>query len=125
MSKSAISLAFITLMKQLNNELLKMYPEDINFKISKTTITMFETTNTTRQLINSTGQYIMLYNDYIIEKNEDFFLNKDISTHEEDNILIMNKLKEYWITFNDTEKEHVWQYLENMLKLYTKLIQLK
>jgi len=112
-------------MKQLNNELLKMYPEDINFKISKTTITMFETTNTTRQLINSTGQYIMLYNDYIIEKNEDFFLNKDISTHEEDNILIMNKLKEYWITFNDTEKEHVWQYLENMLKLYTKLIQLK
>ena len=125
MSKSAISLAFITLIKQLNDELLKMYPEDIHFKMSKTTITMFETTNTTRQIINSLGKYLVAYNDFILTQNEKFFLNKDLSVHEEDNVLIMNKLKEYWITFTNNEKEHVWHYLENMLKLYTKLIQLK
>tara|TARA_Y100000590_G_scaffold384433_2_gene455816 strand:+ start:366 stop:743 length:378 start_codon:yes stop_codon:yes gene_type:complete len=125
MSKSSITLAFLTLVKQLNEELLKMYPDDIHFKMSKTTIIMFETTNTTRQMINSMGQYLCLYSNYILTRDERFFLTKDLSEHDEENILIMNKLKEYWITFNNKEKDHVWQYLENMFKLYTKLIELK
>lgn len=122
MANKVIINAFMTLIKQLNEELIKMYPEDINFKMSKTTVQMCEKTNTTKQLVDNMGQYLCLYSKYILNKDEQFFLNKDISDYDNDDIVIMNKLKQYWLTFSNEEKDHVWTYLQNLLKLYTKLI---
>ena len=121
MSKAILSSAFIQLIKKLNNELLKMYPNEVNFKVSLTTIEMCEKTNTKLALINGIGNHLLIYDKYITDKDEAFFINKDLSEYESDNVLIMNKLKEYWCSFTPEEKQHVWEYLSSMLKLYKKI----
>ena len=121
MSKAILSSAFIQLIKKLNNELLKMYPNEVNFKVSLTTIEMCEKTNTKLALINGIGNHLLVYDKYITDKDEAFFISKDLSEYESNNVLIMNKLKEYWGSFTPKEKEHVWEYLSSMLKLYKKI----
>lgn len=65
----------------------------------------------------------------ILDKDEEFFLNLDYSdikdkasamTNENDPIGL---IKEYWRELTDENKEKIWKYLRNLIKLCHKYVQ--
>ena len=64
-------------------------------------------------------EYVNKYEQKILDKDETFFLKNEYNELEKtENILnSMNKLKNYWGTLSDQNKEKVWKYFEILLKL--------
>ena len=56
------------------------------------------------------------YEDYILNRNEDFFLTETYDPSYTD-INIVNKIKKVWKTMDELNKSIVWKYLDVLLKL--------
>ena len=60
----------------------------------------------------------------IVDKDETFFLDnsyetvtQDIDSPQENILMTINKIKNYWKDLSDTNKENIWKYLSNLIKL--------
>ena len=72
------------------------------------------------------------YKDNIRNKNEAFFLksdysdvlnNENLKEYNNDNVnnKLINKLKGYWVNFDDDNKNTVWDYFTILLKICDKV----
>lgn len=126
MDKEQIVRIFDTKLSEFVNDLISIYPEDKDLYAFKNSIRLLNLVKDT-QCIMLFKEYVYdTYCDKILEKNEDFFLKhtfeKEKTTNQnfEFTNQLIEKIKGYWKTMSDENKETVWKYFTLLLKLSEK-----
>lgn len=99
------------------SELSEMYPEDPDFPLFLTSLRMMKMSNpslVSKYVYDNTSQF----EDQILSKNEKFFIDYSFSEYSQDvDLNIFSKLKNYISNMNDSSKESVWKYIQNIFRL--------
>ena len=107
-------------------DLILLYPEDADFKTMKSSFNMLKIVDE-KKPIEMFIIYGKKYKELVENKNESFFLQHDYKTELEfvdtKNITdeIIGRLKSYWISTNDSNKDTIWKYLQLLYKIIDKL----
>ena len=120
---SVLYTAYNTLAIKFNEELIDVFPKDIDFKVSLNTIKLIERT-TKRKLFDLVSPQLLMYHEYIRNRDERFFLEKDDKefTEDTDSVPIISKLKGYWGTLSDNNRDKIWEYVNSLLTLTQKIV---
>lgn len=120
---TTILTAFNTQLATFIDELILLCPEDNDFKVFKNAFILLKRTNP-RQISIFFTKYISDFKKKILEKDETFFLDnnyenvtQDIDSSQENILMTINKIKNYWKDLSETNKENIWKYLSNLIKL--------
>lgn len=120
MSASYLS-AFNNLILKFNDDLIKVFPEENDFKVYKRGIE-FLIKNNAKKVCNLFKINTFNYRQKILDKDESFFL-KDasysdvVNTTDEGIILVINKLKNYWGDLSIENQTKIWEYITSLIKL--------
>lgn len=99
------------------SELSEMYPDDSDFPLFLTSLRMLKMTNPSllaKYVYDNTSQF----EDKILSKDEKFFIDYSFSEYSNDvDLNIFAKLKKYISNMNDSSKESVWKYIQNIFRL--------
>lgn len=116
-SKSILMTAFYEQLTGFVKELSEMYPDDPDFPLYLSGISLMKSTNPSL-IIKGIREHTEKFQDKIQEKNDSFFLDYSFSEYEGDvNSNIFVKLKEYVAGMTPDTKKNVWQYIDNITRL--------
>ena len=118
MSTANLIKAFNKLVFQFNDDLIAVFPQENDFKLSRNTFELLDKVNY-KKIFELVGPHLIVHKDYILQRDENFFITTDASKYvESDDLIIIKKLRDYWKKdMDDANKEKVWSYLNNSLKL--------
>lgn len=120
MSKKVLIDAFFNQFNAFLTAMNEMYPDDEDFPVFITTLTMMRTTNPMLVLKFVKSEIIDLYGDKIQAKDESFFMNEDYSKRDDVNLNIVDKIKQYIRGMSPATKDTVWKYIDIITKLCSK-----
>ena len=109
----------------LNKTLSKRFPENKELSLGVTAIETIIYNNNSKKLAEMFVLYVYKYKDDVMNKNEQFLLDKDYLENDnktKENINIIDNLKKNWKMLNNEEKEPIWQYLQVLMVLIEKYI---
>nr|QOI90447.1 hypothetical protein HWQ62_00311 [Pyramimonas orientalis virus] len=118
-------------LKEFINDLITVYPHDDDLYKFKTSISMLLLVND-KQVIKIFKDFVYpKYKDRILSRDEKFFLNHDYtddvvatqnteSPEFTDQLIV--KIKSYWKTMTDENKNIIWSYFNLLIKLVEKYI---
>jgi hypothetical protein len=112
MSKKIFVDAFFTQFHGFLGELTRVFPEDEDFPAYDSGLKLMESMNRGLVLSEFT-KHVILFETIIRAKNSDFFLKHNFSEFDPDNTMdpIIKKLKGYWESMSDANKEAIWNYI--------------
>ena len=117
---------------ELLNDLIRIFPEDNDFKMYKNAVTLVKLANE-KKLLEFYKIFVTdEYKEHISNKNEEFFLEHDYNEILNSNELkkeldgdinnkIVNKLKGYWSQLSSDNRDIVWNYFNLFLKISEKV----
>ena len=117
---------------ELLNDLIRIFPEDTDFKMYKNAVTLVKLTDE-KKLLNFYKIFITdEYKEHISNKNGNFFINHDYNEilnsnelkkelNDDINSKIINKLKGYWSQLSNDNREIIWDYFTLFLKISEKI----
>lgn len=114
--------AFFNQFETFLNEMIRMYPDDIDFPVFVTTVSLLKSTNPMVVLNIIKTEIVDPYDDKIASRDESFFLNQDFAQHSVD-LNIVQKLKQHIGEMSPQTKETVWKYIEIITKLCKKILE--
>jgi hypothetical protein len=123
MTKKILIDAFFNQFNSFLSELKQVYPEDEDFPVFITTLSLLRATNPMLVLKFVKTEVIDLYGAKIETRDESFFLDEDYSKKNDVDLNIVQKLKQYIQGMNTQTKETVWKYIEIISKLCTKALE--
>ena len=121
MSKKILIDAFFNQFGAFLGELKQMYPEDSDFPMFITTLSMAKMANPMVVINFVKTEIIDVYGKKIEIRDESFFMNQDFSERGDVNLNIVDKLKQYIQGMSAETKETVWKYIEIITKLCLKI----
>lgn len=115
--------AFNKLVFQFNDDLIAVFPKESDFKLSKHTFELLDKVNY-KKIFELVGPHLLMHKEALESRDEAFFITTDASKYvETDDLIIIKKLRDYWKQDMTPEnKEKVWSYLNNALKLTDMII---
>ena len=118
MSTANLIKAFNKLVFQFNDDLIAVFPQENDFKVSRNTFELLDKVNY-KKIIELVGPHLVFHKDYILNRDENFFITTDASKYvESEDLIIIKKLRDYWkLDMDEVNKEKIWSYLNNSLKL--------
>jgi hypothetical protein len=123
MSKKVLIQAFFDQFISFSKELCEMYPDDSDFSMFSTTLSLMKMTNPSL-VIKYVVDNVLQYEGKIMAKDETFFMQNEFSEYQTDiDMNVFSKLKNYVESMSPASKEHVWTYIQNIVRL-SKAIQL-
>jgi hypothetical protein len=123
MSKKVFIEAFFNQFISFMGELKQMYPDDEDFPVFITTLSMMKAANPMLVLNYVKSEIIDPYGAKIAVRDESFFLNQDYTSREDVDLNIVDKLKQYISGMSSDTKETVWKYIEIITKLCLKALE--
>ena len=112
--------AFNTVVFNFNDDLIKTFPEEKDFKVYRRGLEWIKESNA-KKICNLFKVYTFNYREKILTKDETFFLNTSyddvVDTNDEGIVLVINKLKKYWSSLTKDNQDKIWEYLNTLLKL--------
>jgi hypothetical protein len=124
MSKKVLIDALFTQFTSFVNELSQMYPEDPDFPMFAMTLSLMKATNPMMVINFIKTEITDHYGDKIAIRDESFFLNQDLSTRDDVDLNVVDKLKQYIVGMTPATKDTVWAYIEIITRLSTKILSL-
>ena len=122
MSKKVLISAFFEQFVSFSKELCAMYPDDADFSLFANTLGLMKMTNPS-MVVKYVADNVLQYEDKIMSKDESFFLQNEFSEYQTDiDMNVFSKLKQYVENMSPSSKDHVWKYIQNIVRL-TKAIQ--
>jgi len=101
-------------------ELADMFPDDPDFGVFKTYISLLQRSNPT-MVVDTFHEYVGLkYETEINAKNEDFVLNYTTTEYGNEGMDIVSKIKSYWSVLSPDTKSAIWQYIYILKELAKK-----
>ena len=122
MSKKVLIDAFFNQFNGFLTALNERYPDDEDFPVFITTLTMMRTTNPMLVLKFVKSEIVDLYGEKIQAKDESFFMNEDYSKRDDVNLDIVQKIKQYIQGMSPATKDTVWKYIDIITKLCSKAL---
>ena len=119
---SSFLTAFCNLIIRFNEELIDTFPNEQEFKTVKTAIMLMKQTNP-RLLLNLFVSYIEPWKEYVTNRNESFFINKDYDDEAQGDtnfLMLITRLKQYWPNLSDKNRDCIWKYLNTLIILSEK-----
>ena len=123
MSKKVLIEAFFSQFNSFMGELKQMYPDDEDFPVFITTLSLMRSTNPMLVLNYVKSEIIDPYGAKIAVRDESFFLNQDYTARGDVNLNVVDKLKQYIAGMSPETKETVWKYIEIITKLCLKALE--
>ena len=123
MSKKVLIDAFFNQFLSFIGELKQMYPEDDDFPVFITTLSLMKSTNPMLVVNFVKTEIVDLYGEKIAVRDESFFLNQDYAARGDVDLNIVDKLKQYIQGMSGETKETVWKYIEIITKLCSKALE--
>lgn len=114
--------AFNNIIFRFVDDLIETFPEENDFKVYKRTFSILKSANA-KKMCTVFKNYSYTYREKIISKDETFFISNEYSeikqdTTDSDSVGgVIDKLKLYWNTLENENKEKIWQYLSTMIQL--------
>ena len=123
MSTANLIKAFNKLVFQFNEDLIAVFPQESDFKLSKHTFELLDKVNY-KKIFELVGPHLLMHKEVLQQRDDKFFITTDASKYvESDDLIIIRKLRDYWKQDMTPEnKEKVWSYLNNSLKLTNMII---
>ena len=124
---------FNTKITEFLNDLIRLFPDDADFKMYKTAISLAKLADEKKPLQYYKKFVTEEYKEHIRNKNDKFFLDHDykeiLSDSELSNDInsgdfssqIVDRLKGYWSQISDENKEIVWNHFTLFLKISEKV----
>jgi len=117
MSKKVLIQAFFDQFISFSNELCGMYPDDADFSMFSNTLGLMKMTNPSL-VIKYVNDNVLQYEDKIMAKDETFFMQNEFSEYQSDiDMNVFTKLKQYIENMSPVSKQHVWTYIQNIVRL--------
>ena len=112
MSKKIFMDAFFTQLHAFLGELGRVFPVDEDFPAYDTALTLMQKVNPVL-VVSEFTKHVIPFETMIREKNTDFFLKHNFSEFDPDNTMdsIIKKLKGYWETMSEANKDAIWKYI--------------
>lgn len=111
MSASTYLKSFFHQLTEVVGELAEMFPDDQDFKVFQTYVSMLQRTNP-GMVIDTFHEHVsMKFENEINSKNDDFFLNYNATEYGSDGMDIVSKIKTYWTILSPDSKSAIWQYI--------------
>jgi len=120
MSKKVLIDAFFNQFSTFLDELRQMYPEDPDFPIFISTLSLMKSANPMLVLTFVKTEIVDPYGDKIRARDESFFLEEDYAKRGDVNLDIVQKLKQYINGMSATSKDTIWKYIDIITKLCIK-----
>lgn len=99
------------------NELIEMYPEDVDFSMFANSLKILKSTNPSL-LIKYVYENTSQFEEQILNKDEKFFVNYSFSEYSDNiDLNIFSKLKQYVENMPPQSKDNVWKYIQNIYRL--------
>ena len=115
---------FCNQLYNLNETLYNRFPENKQLSLALTGAQTMKETNS-KKLIEMFVLYAYKFKKDVMEKNEKFLLENDYlddKQKDQENINIINTLKDNWKSLENSEKENIWKYLQVLMKLTDKYL---
>ena len=115
---------FCNQLYNLNETLYNRFPENKQLSLALTGVQTMKETNS-KKLIEMFVLYAYKFKKDVMEKNEKFLLENDYlddKKKDQENINIINTLKDNWKSLENSEKDNIWKYLQVLMKLTDKYL---
>ena len=120
MSSTVYLKSFFHQLSDVVGELADMFPDDPDFGVFKTYISLLQRTNPTMVIDTFYEHVAMKFEDQINAKNEDFVLNYTAAEYGSEGMDIVAKIKSYWSVLSPDSKTAIWQYIYILKELAKK-----
>lgn len=121
--KSTLSKAFNNLLFEFIDDILLIFPENVDVKQTKTALELFRKANPT-SIIKAWYQYVCIpYKDIIFGGDISFFFDKDYSedlaslSNGDDIIKAIDRIRQPIKNMSDDNKKHSTEYIQKLCKL--------
>ena len=116
-SKKVLISAFFEQFMSFSKELCEMYPDDADFSMFATTLSMMKMTNPA-MVVKYVTDNVLQFEDKIMAKDETFFMKHEFAEYQADmDMDVFAKLKQYIEKMTPESKENVWKYITNIVRL--------
>lgn len=127
MNKEECINLFNTKLKEFINDLNRAYPNDDDLLKFKASMNVLLLVNQRQLMKMYTDMVYVKYKTPILNKEESFFMNHSYEEErgqhsEEFTERLIVKIKSYWSTMTDDNKEIVWSYFVLLTKLCDKYV---
>lgn len=123
MSKKVLIDALFNQFNSFLGELKQMYPEDVDFPVFITTLSMLKTANPMLVVNFVKTEIVDPFGSKIQDRDESFFMEQDYTVRGDVDLDIVDKIKQYIQGMSPETKETVWKYIEIITKLCTKALE--
>ena len=112
MSKKIFMDAFFTQFHEFMTQLMNVFPNDPDFIVYDTGVSLLKNINPGIVIVEF-NKHVLPYEEILRSKNSDFFLKHTFDSLEPDNTMeqIIDKLKGYWLSLSEPNKESIWRYI--------------
>lgn len=105
-------------------DLIQLYPDDKDFKLLKNSFSLLKMADKKKPYALF-ALYSGDYEEFVMNRDENFFLNHNfrdiVETEANFTDELMLKLKSYWKTISEENKEIIWKYLTLFYQIKKKL----
>jgi|UniRef100_A0A6C0B2G9 hypothetical protein len=123
MSKKVLIDALFNQFNSFLGELKQMYPEDVDFPVFITTLSMLKTANPMLVVNFVKTEIVDPFGAKIQDRDESFFMEQDYTVRGDVDLDIVDKIKQYIQGMSPETKETVWKYIEIITKLCSKALE--
>jgi hypothetical protein len=123
MSKKVLIDAFFNQFNSFLGELKQMYPDDADFPVFITTLSMMKVANPMLVVNFVKTEIVDPFGAKILARDESFFMTQDYTVREDVDLNIVEKIKQYIQGMSPETKETVWKYIEIITKLCSKALE--
>ena len=120
MSSTVYLKSFFHQLSDVVGELADMFPDDPDFGVFKTYISLLQRTNPTMVIDTFYEHVAMKFEDQINAKNDEFVLNYAAAEYGSEGMDIVAKIKSYWSVLSPDSKTAIWQYIYILKELAKK-----
>ena len=120
MSSTIYLKSFFHQLSDVVGELADMFPDDPDFGVFKTYISLLQRTNPTMVIDTFYEHVAMKFEDQINAKNDEFVLNYAAAEYGSEGMDIVAKIKSYWSVLSPDSKTAIWQYIYILKELAKK-----
>jgi len=112
MSKKIFMDAFFTQFHEFMTQLMTVFPDDSDFAVYDAGVSLLKNVNPSLVIVEF-NKHVLPFEDILRSKNSDFFLKHTFDSLEPDNTMeqVINKLKGYWVSLSEANKESIWRYI--------------
>jgi hypothetical protein len=117
MSKKVLISAFFDQFVSFSKELCAMYPDDPDFSMFSNTLGLMKMTNPA-MVVKYVVDNVLQFEEKIMNSDESFFIDYKFEEYAEHvDMNIFQKLRQYIASMSPSSKEHVWKYIQNIVRL--------